>query len=84
MEVAVNLTDNPAAEPHHDPGHSEFALLPSLRVADSYMWQRSPTQLVGGKNGTKEMQTEAFTLPYWLGQYAGAVPDGGQTDGYKY
>jgi len=74
MNKAVNLTSSPEYEPHHDADHSEFAVMPSQRVPDSYMWQRAPTRLVGGDNDGQEMQTEAFTLPYWLGVYAGSIP----------
>ena len=41
---------------------------------DTYMWQRSPAELVGGHNDTKQYQSVDFFLPYWLGRYAGGLP----------
>ena len=75
---AINQTTNPEYLPHNSAGggdeFSEFALLPGDRPYDTFMWQRSPAQLVGGHNDTKQFQSIDFFLPYWLGRYAGALP----------
>ena len=43
------------------------------RVNTDFLWQRSPFQLSGGKNGTIETPGIDYILPYWMGRFYGVI-----------
>jgi hypothetical protein len=43
------------------------------RVNTDFLWQRSPFQLSGGKDGTIETAAIDYILPYWMARYYGVV-----------
>ena len=66
----VDQTTNPLYFPHKSNEYSEYALLPSDRPYDTYMWQRTPAALIGGTDEPIEYQMTDFLLPYWIAKYA--------------
>jgi hypothetical protein len=43
------------------------------RVNTDFLWQRSPFQLSGGRDGTIETAGIDYILPYWMGRFYGTV-----------
>lgn len=43
------------------------------RVNTDFLWQRSPFQLAGGKDGTIETAAIDYILPWWMARYYGVV-----------
>lgn len=66
--------DSSALYPHYDATKSTIALFPRHRPTDDYIWQKTPTLMLGGADVPWEYPGVDLLLPYWMGRVVGVVP----------